>query len=278
MRRRSRRGRRRPQRHERGERGYNMVVLMVLVTVLNVLVAAALPAWSGVIQREKEEELIFRGLQYAEAIRVFQQRFGRLPNRLEELVEVEPRSIRRLWEDPMTGEARWGLIFAGAGAPIPGQQGQPGQPGQPGQQGQDVGGGGGFDDDELDGQPITNDPDNPTQGPISGVHSIADGESMLEFQGKQRYDEWHFTVDGLQQVINFRAAGGGPNAIPGVGFGGSGGPRVPDLSSRWIGRPWPDELEQTMQPGGMPGGAGVAPGEMPGGGAGQPGAQPSRRR
>lgn len=278
MRRRSRRGRRRPQRHERGERGYNMVVLMVLVTVLNVLVAAALPAWSGVIQREKEEELIFRGLQYAEAIRVFQARFGRLPNRLEELVEVEPRSIRRLWEDPMTGEARWALIFAGAGTPIPGQPGET-QPGQP-PQGQDLGGGG-FPDDGGEPPVVTNDPDELVQGPISGVRSLARGEAMLEFQGKQRYSEWQFTVDVLQQQINFRAAGGGPNSMPGVGVpnaAGGSGPRVPDLSSRWIGRPWPRELEQSLQQGGMPGGVGVqpggAPGEMPGGAAGQP----TRRR
>ncbi|HEX2251775.1 MAG TPA: hypothetical protein VHQ65_00740, partial [Thermoanaerobaculia bacterium] len=51
------------------------------------------PAWSKMAQREKEEELIFRGLQYAEAIRVFQRKFGRYPTRLEELIEVEPRKI-----------------------------------------------------------------------------------------------------------------------------------------------------------------------------------------
>jgi len=46
-----------------------------------------------VIRREKEEELVFRGLQYAEAIRVFQNRFQRPPIRLQELIEVEPRSM-----------------------------------------------------------------------------------------------------------------------------------------------------------------------------------------
>ena len=71
--------------------GYNLVMLMVLVTVLNIAVAASLPAWSAVIRRDKEEELIFRGLQYAEAIRVFKQRFQRDPVRLEELIEVAPR-------------------------------------------------------------------------------------------------------------------------------------------------------------------------------------------
>lgn len=242
-----------------------MVVLMVLVTVLGVLIAAALPAWSGMIQREKEEELIFRGLQYAEAIRVFQARFGRPPARLEELVEVEPRSIRRLWKDPMTGEARWGLIFAGAGAPVPGQgQGQGQVPGQPPaggpDDGQDQGEGSGFDATQP--QPITSgDRDQVTQGPISGVYSLARGEAMLEFQGKQTYSEWHFTVDLLQKGPPTppnpgpwtRVSRGEPTTMP-----------IPDLSSRWIGRPWPPALEQSLdqnlQQGGMPGDAGVRPG------------------
>lgn len=230
--------------------GYNMVVLMVLVTVLNVLVAAALPAWSGVIQREKEEELIFRGLQYAEAIRIFQTRFGRPPSRLEELVEVEPRSIRRLWEDPLTGEARWGLIFAGGGAPVPGQgQGQ----------GQGQGAPGGLGTDATQPPQITSgDPDQVTQGPISGVYSLARGEAMLEFQGKQSYSEWHFTVDLLQK------AAAAPTFRPDIPRGPSAGGPVPDLSSRWIGRPWPpalqQSLDQNLQQGGMPGAVGARPG------------------
>ena len=66
------------------------------------MLAAVLPLWSTAIRREKEEELIFRGLQYAEAIRVFQNRYHHLPNRLEELLEVKPRCIRLLWTDPLS--------------------------------------------------------------------------------------------------------------------------------------------------------------------------------
>jgi type II secretory pathway pseudopilin PulG len=250
-----------------------MVVLMVLVTVLNVLVAAALPAWSGAIQREKEEELIFRGLQYAEAIRVFQARFGQPPAALEHLIEVEPRSIRRLWEDPLTGQARWGLIFAGGSAPVPGQV-----------PGQGQGAPGAFGTDATQPPPITSgDPDQVTQGPISGVYSLARGEAMLEFQGKQSYSEWHFTVDILQQMVNQRAAGGGPGSIPGVGLPGAppAGAGIPDLSSRWIGRPWPpalqQSLDQNLQQGGMPDGTGIRPsGNNPAGG-GPAGGRPTRR-
>ena len=243
---------RRPPHRRRGEHGYNMVVLMVLVTVMNVLVAAALPAWSGVIQREKEQELIFRGLQYAEAIRVYQKRFGQFPTKLEELVEVEPRSIRRLWEDPMTGEARWGLIFAGAG--VPGPAPPPG--GEAGAGGGPRGPFGGSGEERP-----TSGPDQRTIGPISGVYSLAKGEAMIDFMGKERYDEWHFTVDVLQQAM--AKTGRPPDLRHAAASQLPSGPTVPDLSSRWIGRPWPRQLQEAMQlqQGGMPGQPGVAPGQ-----------------
>ena len=106
-------GRRRP----RPQAGFNLLLVITFVTVLNVAVAAAMPRWSQVMQRAREQELIFRGLQYAEAIRVFQARFGRYPVSLEELVEVNPRCIRRLWDDPMHPEGKWALIHAEAQTP-----------------------------------------------------------------------------------------------------------------------------------------------------------------
>src|SRR4051794_21644118 len=94
-----------------GEEGYNMVMLIVALTLLNIALAAMLPLMSTAIQREKEEELVFRGFQYAEAIRIFKIRFQRYPNKLEELLEVKPRCIRQLWKDPMTKDGKWGLLF-----------------------------------------------------------------------------------------------------------------------------------------------------------------------
>ncbi len=67
-------------RGKKTEAGYNLVVLMVALTVLQHPDRAALPKWSHVIRRDKEEELISRGFQYAEAIRIFQNRFQRLPS------------------------------------------------------------------------------------------------------------------------------------------------------------------------------------------------------
>ena len=76
-----------PASSARPGRGYALVALIVIVAVMNVLVAASLPYWSQIIKRDKEAELIFRGLQYAEAIRVFQLRF-QMDQKLDRLAAV----------------------------------------------------------------------------------------------------------------------------------------------------------------------------------------------
>jgi type II secretory pathway pseudopilin PulG len=236
----------------RGEAGYNLVVLIVAVTILNILLAVSLPLWSTAIRREKEEELIFRGLQYAEAIRVYQIRHqGAFPTRLAELIETKPRCIRQLWKDPMTEDGQWGLIFLGQEnqqrirVPPPGGQrgNQPGD--QPGgdPQGQDG-------DDDPDGSPSSFGPrpgEEVAVGPIVGVYSKSGKESILTFFGKQRYDEWRFTVQMLLQPQV--PPPGGDVAKHAGGFTGGG----IVVSTRWLGRPLPYFDQFSQFPGGNPG-------------------------
>src|SRR4051812_42085610 len=205
------------------EAGYNMVMLIVALTVLNIMVAAMMPLMSTEIQREKEEELVFRGFQYAEAIRIFHLRFQRFPNKLEELIEIKPRCIRQLWKDPMTKDGKWGLIFQGQGVPLnprnpqnpEGQQSRPVNPQNP--EGQP-------DNDGRDGNGL-NPPkqgDEVVIGPIVGVYSKSPKESHLVFYGHQRYDEWRVPVDPLPH----RGGGGGEGARP-PGRGPRAGPPDP---------------------------------------------------
>jgi len=184
--------------------GYSLVMVVMIIAVMNIAVAVTLPLWSGIIRRDKEEELISRGLQYAEAIRVFQRRFGRLPVKLDELIKVEPRSIRRLWEDPMTGKADWVLIMEGAppGAPpIDPATGKPLAPGTPGTTGQQT-------------PPGSADEENPPQpvGPIRGVRSRATGEGFHVFLDQTSYSSWEFRSD---LFTRFRTAPS-ENGIPRV--------------------------------------------------------------
>jgi type II secretory pathway pseudopilin PulG len=208
----------------RGERGYNMVALVIGITILNILLAASLPLWSTAIRREKEEELIFRGLQYAEAIRVFHNRFSRYPPRLEDLLEVKPRSIRQLWKDPMTENGKWGLIFEGG-------QTLPVQPSEEG---------GGEDPGDTP-EKSSFAPGKGTTvniGPIVGVYSLSGKETVRLFNGQQQYNRWQFTptmlMQGLPQHPGTGGAGQKPIPVRYIGrlppFGAQGG-TLPDGSA-----------------------------------------------
>lgn len=229
------------------------MILTIAITVMTLLLSLALPRWSQEIRRDKEEELRFRGLQYAEAIRVFQARFGRFPVRLEELIEVKPRSIRKLWKDPMTDSGKWGLVFAGIG---PGGQ----NAGQAGAPPTSITLGEGGDEEDANGRV--------TVGPIRGVYSRSEDESIATFMGQQAYNKWLFTVDLLQ---------GGPagRAVAGGAPGQAVVPGLPSLTPMaWIGRPFRPFLEQQIPAGGG-GPGGIGPGGPGGpGGGGQPGAPP----
>lgn len=94
----------------RNESGYMMLILLFAVTVLTIALMVAVPVWQTQMQREKEKELIFRGNQYVEAVRLFQSKNpGTFPKSLEEL--IEEKCIRRLYKDPMTKTGEWNLIL-----------------------------------------------------------------------------------------------------------------------------------------------------------------------
>lgn len=91
-------------------KGYTLLVLLFAVSVITIGLLVAVPVWQTQIQREKEEELIFRGKQYVEAIRLYQtKKPGQFPSTLEEL--VEEKCLRRLYKDPMTSHGEWNIIL-----------------------------------------------------------------------------------------------------------------------------------------------------------------------
>src|SRR6187402_1886025 len=89
--------------HEDGERGFLMVALLIGMAVAAVYLSAALPAWRQQAQREKEEELIFRGKQYARAIMLYQDK-NRMANPPDIDILVSQHFLRKKWKDPVTGE------------------------------------------------------------------------------------------------------------------------------------------------------------------------------
>jgi len=91
-------------------RGYVLIMLAIVVLALAIGLMVAVPVWHTQVQREKEEELIFRGKQYIEAIRLYQTKFpGRFPESLDAL--IKENCIRKLFKDPMTRSGSWNLIL-----------------------------------------------------------------------------------------------------------------------------------------------------------------------
>ena len=96
--------------------GYVLIMLLFLVTAMGIGLLVAVPVWQTQIQREKEEELIFRGKQYVEAVRIFQiKKPGTFPKTLDEL--VQEKCLRRPFSDPMNPEGDWNIIFLPEGGP-----------------------------------------------------------------------------------------------------------------------------------------------------------------
>ncbi|HEV2176337.1 MAG TPA: type II secretion system protein, partial [Terriglobia bacterium] len=133
-------------------RGYALIALMIMVTVMLIGLAAVLPSVYQEAQRQKEEELIFRGNEYARAIYLFNRQFHRYPRSVDELLHTNNLSfLRHAYKDPMTPSGKWRFIHVNAqGAVLDSvtltpNNGQPplgatangfGAPGQPGSFGQ----------------------------------------------------------------------------------------------------------------------------------------------
>ena len=213
-----------------GDRGYAMAALLVGMTVMAVLMSAAMPVWSHFAQREKEEELIWRGQQYARAIGLFQRKYANtFPPTVDVL--VEQKFLRKKYKDPVTGEdfqpipatgMPGGGVVAPPGMPaVPGgMQNAPGQPRNP---------------------PIAQQRTPPrmtsvgttVQGGIGiqGVVSKSDKASIKIYNGRTKYNEWAFVylasaqAPGAPQPGAFPRQPGMPNQ-PGL-FGQPGGPPQP---------------------------------------------------
>jgi type II secretory pathway pseudopilin PulG len=187
-------------------KGYTLVALMVGLTVMSILIAAVLPLASTQAQRDKEDELIFRGFQYAEGIRTFRRRYGRYPNTLKEMYELRPRTLRKLWKDPITNSDKWGIVSLTTGAPLPGTT----SPAPPG--------GGSMAPTPVPTAAPTpgfGAPPATTTGPVTGVYSLSKKKAFRLFNGRDTYDQWRFT----EQTLMNQVPGQPVQTAPGPGFG-----------------------------------------------------------
>lgn len=98
--------------------GFTILGLLFLVAGMGVALAALGTMWHAAAQREKEQELLFVGNQFRQAIESFWNKspgVKRLPKDFDELLS-DPRfpgtvrHLRKVYRDPMTGNDEWGLV------------------------------------------------------------------------------------------------------------------------------------------------------------------------
>jgi type II secretory pathway pseudopilin PulG len=89
----------------RKDAGFSLAALIFIATAVSILLSAAYPAYQLQAKREREEELIFRGEEYARAVQKFQRKFGVYPPSIDALIQTNGlRFLRRAYKDPITGE------------------------------------------------------------------------------------------------------------------------------------------------------------------------------
>ena len=216
--------RRRPHRAGK-EQGYILLTLMFIAAMILLAIAATIPAMKQQVQRDQEEELIHRGVQYSRAIRKYYKKFGRYPVSLDDLNNTNNfRFLRKRYKDPISGkdfkllhfgevQMAFGPGIAGGVAPGANPMGNVAAPPQPinNQQSQS---------DNSDSQDSSSNSNNTSSGnpgstmggglnassaafgaqtfgggPIVGVASISKKKSIREFNKKDHYNQWQFIYD-----------------------------------------------------------------------------------
>lgn len=109
-------------RHHRIQGGYTYLLVLFMVVALGIFAAQVGVVWQLAAQREREAELLAIGSEFSRAIARYAGETptgsARWPTELEQLVEdrrfpTPRRHLRRIYRDPFTGRAEWGLVREG---------------------------------------------------------------------------------------------------------------------------------------------------------------------
>jgi type II secretory pathway pseudopilin PulG len=91
--------------HGRQEDGHVLLTLLLMVALMGIVALMVMVPLKFEMQREREQEMIHRGVQYSRAIRNYYKKFGRYPTRLEDLDNTNNlRYLRKHYKDPLTGK------------------------------------------------------------------------------------------------------------------------------------------------------------------------------
>ena len=101
----------------RKQDGFALILVVFLTTLLLISVMAIAPSIRTEKQREKEQEMIWRGKQYVRGIKLYYRKNGRFPTSIDDLTKPKVGSLRfmrKAYKDPMNKEdGSWRFIYVG---------------------------------------------------------------------------------------------------------------------------------------------------------------------
>ncbi len=96
----------------RNQKGFAYLALLAVLVIIGISLGAAGKYWQNVVLRDREEELLFRGDQYRQAIERYYRAIPQMPQfppSIDDLLK-DPRTpsgkrhLRQRYKDPFTGE------------------------------------------------------------------------------------------------------------------------------------------------------------------------------
>jgi len=218
----------RTARRQRSDRGSAFLIVVFFAAVMLIAAGAATKSLLTEGRRQQEEDLIWRGNQYARAVKLFYRKNGRFPTSMDELTKPQNkiRFLRRAYEDPVnTEDGSWRLIYVSPSGQLIGSVRQgaavgipqvrpaggvpPAGPGATpaagtGVQGSTPGVSASSISSPLSGGQLIG-------GNIIGVGSKVPKTSIKVYNGSQVYREWEFIWDPARDAMQSGQPGvGGP--------------------------------------------------------------------
>lgn len=107
-----------------GQAGFSYMGLLILVAIIGAVAAGSLSAGATMQRHAAEDELLFVGAQFQVAFKTFYDSTPAgthpYPRQLNDLVRdprfsATRRHLRKVFDDPLTGKAEWGVVNAPGG-------------------------------------------------------------------------------------------------------------------------------------------------------------------
>ena len=98
--------------------GFTYIGVLAILAVMMIAIGAVVQIWHTQMQRENEQELLFVGNEFRDAIARYSQESGKgFPTSLQALLggdgdtKLNKRYLRKMYRDPFTGATTWGLVL-----------------------------------------------------------------------------------------------------------------------------------------------------------------------